>query len=60
MLRNIITDVVKDKYKIPEDNSELFGLLGELIAVFPGEKQKILELPDGKVVPALTRLLESI
>ncbi|MBC8554871.1 MAG: LON peptidase substrate-binding domain-containing protein [Candidatus Brocadiales bacterium] len=60
ILRNIITDVVKDKYKIPEDNNELFGLLGELIAGFPGEKQKILELPDGKVVPALTRLLESI
>ena len=33
---------------------------GELIAAFPGEKQKILELPADKIVPALTRFLESI
>lgn len=59
ILRNVITDFAKDKSEIPEDNNELFGLLGELIATFPGEKQKILELPNEKVVPALTRLLES-
>ena len=60
VLRNIITDIVKDKGKIPEDNNELFGLLGELIAGHPGEKQKILGLPNEKVLPALTRFLESI
>lgn len=59
ILRNVITDFAKDKREIPEDNNELFGLLGELIATFPGEKQKILELPREKVVPAITRLLES-
>ncbi len=60
ILRRIVTDVVKDRCKIPEDNNGLFGLLGELIAAFPGEKQKILELSNEKVVPALIRLLESI
>jgi Lon protease-like protein len=59
ILRNIIINFVEDKSEIPDDNNELFGLLGELIATFPGEKQKILELPNEKVVPALTRLLES-
>jgi hypothetical protein len=34
--------------------------MGELIAAYPGEKQKILELPHEEVIPALTRLLESI
>ncbi len=60
ILRNIISDFVEDKSGIPKDNNELFGLLGELIASFPGEKQRILELSDEKVIPALTRLLESI
>ena len=60
VLRNIITDIVKGKGKIPEDNNELFGLLGELIAGHPEEKQEILELPNEKVLPALTRFLESI
>jgi hypothetical protein len=60
ILRNIINDVANDKCKIPEDNNELFGLLGELIASYPREKQKILELSNEKVVPALTRLLKSI
>ena len=59
ILRNIITDIIKDKNKVPENNNELFGLLGELIATFPGEKQKILELPNEEVVLALIRLLES-
>lgn len=60
VLRNIIAGIVKDKVKIPEDNNELFGLLGELMAAHPGEKQKILELSNEKVVPALTKFLESI
>ncbi len=60
VLRNIVTEVVKDKFEIPEDNNELFGLLGELIATYSGDKQKILELSDEQVVPALTRVLESI
>jgi Lon protease-like protein len=59
ILRNVLANIAKDKSEIPEDNNELFGLLGELIATFPGEKQKILELTSEKVVPALTRLLES-
>lgn len=46
--------------KIPEDNNELFGLVGTLIVTHSWEKQKILELPDEKVIPALTRLMESI
>jgi len=60
ILRNIILDLVENKSEIPEDNNKLFGLLGELIAAFPGEKQKILGLPANEIVPALTRLLESI
>ncbi len=60
ILRNLIIDFVKDKSEIPDDNNQLFGMLGELLAAFPGEKQKILELPAEKVVPALTRFLESI
>jgi len=60
ILRKIVTDVIKEKCKIPEDNNELFGLLGELIASYPGEKQKIIELSNEKVIPALIRLLESI
>ncbi len=60
ILRNIILDYVEDKSEIPEDNNKLFGMLGELIAAFPGEKQKILGLPANEIVPALTRLLESI
>ena len=59
-LRKIITDVVKDECNIPEDNNRLFGLVGELIATYPGEKQKIIELPDKEVIPALIRHLESI
>ncbi len=60
ILRNIMVDFAGDKNVVPEDNNKLFGMLGELLAAFPGEKQKILELPAEKVVPALTRLLESI
>ena len=60
VLRKTITDIVKDKGKILGDNNELLGLMGELIAAYPGEKQKILELPHEEVIPALTRLLESI
>ena len=60
VLRNTITDIVKDKGKILGNNNELLGLLGELIAAYPGEKQKILELPNEKFIPALTRFLESI
>ena len=60
VLRKIITDILKDKWKIPEDNDEFFGLLVELIAIHPGEKQKVLELSIEKVVPALTRFLESV
>ena len=60
VLRKTITDIVKDKSKILGDNNELLGLMGELIAAYPGEKQKILELPHEEVIPALTRLLESI
>ncbi len=52
--------ILKDKWKIPEDNDEFFGLLGELMAVYSVEKQKVLELSTEKVVPALTRLLESV
>ena len=59
-LRNLLVGFVKDKNEIPEDNNKLFGMLGELISAFPGEKQRILELPAEKVVPALTRFLESI
>ncbi len=60
ILRNLIIDFVKDKSEIPVNNNELFGMLGELISAFPAEKQKILELPAEKVVPILTRFLESI
>ncbi len=60
ILRNILIDIVNDKSKIPDDNNKLFGMLGELIAAFPGENQRILELPADKIVPALTRFLESI
>ncbi len=60
VLRNITKDILKDKYKIPEDNSELFGFLGKLITMIPAAKQEILELPIEKVVPALIRLLRSI
>ncbi|GAX60221.1 hypothetical protein SCALIN_C07_0032 [Candidatus Scalindua japonica] len=59
-LRNIITDVVKDRCEIPEDNNELLGLLCEMIAVHSAENQKILELSNEKIVPALITLLESI
>ncbi len=60
LLRNTMDDFLKNKSKIPEDNNELFGLVGTLIALNSWEKQKILELPDEKVIPALTRLMESI
>jgi len=60
LLRNITADFLKDKSKIPEDNNELFGLVGTLLVTHSWEKQKILELPDEKVIPALTRLMESI
>ena len=60
ILRNIVTSFVEDKSGIPKDDSKIFGLLGELLASFPGEKQRILELPDEKIIPALIRLLESI
>ena len=60
ILRNLLVCFVKDKNEIPEDNNKLFGMLGELISAFSGEKQRILELPAEKVVPALTRFLESI
>ena len=60
ILRNLLVGFVKDKNEIPEDDNKLFGMLGELISAFPGEKQRILELPAEKVVPALTRFLESI
>ncbi len=60
ILRNIMVDFVGDKSVVPEDNNKLFGMLGELLAAFPGEKQKILELPAEEVVPALIRFLESI
>ncbi len=60
ILRNIMVDFVGDKSVVPEDNNKLFGMLGELLAAFPGEKQKILELPAEGVVPALIRFLESI
>jgi len=60
ILRNILIDFVKDSSEITDDDNELFGMLGELISAFPGEKQRILELPAEKVVPALTRFLESI
>ena len=59
-LRNTTADFLKDKSKTPEDNNELFGLAGTLIAMHSWEKQKILELNDEKVIPALTRLMESI
>ena len=59
-LRNILIDFVKDSSEIPDDDNELFGMLGELISAFSGEKQRILELPAEKVVHALTRFLESI
>jgi len=60
ILRNITIDILKDKYKIPEDNNELFGFLGKLITMLPADKQNILELPVEKVVPALIKLLSSI
>jgi hypothetical protein len=60
ILRNLIIDFVKDSSKIPDDDNELFGMIGELISAFPGEKQRILELPDEEVVPALISFLESI
>lgn len=60
VLRKIITDFLKNKCKIPENNNEFFGFLGELMDVRPVQKQKVLELSTEKVVPALTRLLESI
>lgn len=60
ILRNLIIGFVKDSSKVPDDDNELFGMIGELISAFPGEKQRILELPDEKVVPALTSFLESI
>jgi Lon protease-like protein len=60
VLRKIITDILKDKFKISEDNDEFFGLLVKLIVIHPVEKQKVLELSTEKVVPALTRLLESV
>ncbi len=60
VLRNVTTDILKDKHKIPEDNNELIGFLGTLLSVLPGDKQTILELPIEKVVPALIRLLKSL
>jgi Lon protease-like protein len=60
VLHNIITDMLEDKCKIPEDNNEFFGFLGKLMTLHPGGKQKVLELSNEKVVPALTRLLESM
>lgn len=60
ILRKLIIELVNDKCEIPKDNNELFGMLGELIAAFSGEKQKIMELSNERVVPALIKLLESI
>ena len=60
LLRYTTADFLKDKSKIPEDNNELFGLVGTLIVSHSWEKQKILELPGEKVIPALTRLMEAI
>ncbi len=60
VLRKIITDILKDKCSIPENNNKFFGMLGELMAVHSVEKQTILGLSTEKVVPALTRLLESV
>ncbi len=59
-LRNVLIDFVKDSSEIPDDDNELFGMLGELISDFSGENQRILELPAEKVVHALIRFLESI
>lgn len=59
-LRKTINDIVKDKGKILVNDNELLGLLGELIAVYTGEKQKILELPNEQFIPALTSFLQSI
>ncbi len=60
LLRKIITDIVKDRCKIPEENSTLIGLMGELMAAYPGEKQKILELPKEEILAALINFLKSI
>lgn len=60
ILRNLIIGFVKDKNRIPDDNNQLLGMLGELMSAFPGEKQRILELPAEKVVSAITRFMESI
>lgn len=60
LLRKATADFLKDKSKIPEDNNEFLGLVGTLIATHSWEKQRILELPAEKVIPALTRLMESI
>ncbi len=60
LLRNTTDDFIKDKSKIPEDNNELFGFVGTLIAMHSWEKQNILELPDEKVIPAVIRLMESL
>ncbi len=58
ILRSSINNLLLDKTVLPEDDDELFGLIGTFISANPYDKQKILELPDQIIIPALIKYLE--
>ena len=60
LMRKLITKLTGNRIKIPDDDCELFGLLGALIAVRMRDKQRVIELPEMEIVPYLVRFLESI
>ena len=60
LLRYQVSEMVTDNITVPEDDNELFGLAGTLIADSLLEKQKILELSNDKVIPCLIRVMETL
>ncbi len=60
LLRKLTTKLTGDRIKIPDDDCELFGLLGALLAVRMRNKQGVIELPETEIIPTIIRFLESI
>ncbi len=59
-LRSVIKLMVNGKFPIPDEENEFFGLVGALISFSIPEKQQIIELETDKVIPALTKYMESL
>ncbi len=45
---------------VPQLTCHNYQLCDNLVIIIDGEKQKILELPNEKVLPALTRFLKPV